>query len=239
MAIPFGKIEKLYIQAYKDAALEQPAGERFEALINPETYTHKYRIDFCESQAPGTSGVALKFNKIPPQEISFDFLFDGTGVFKGASVLDVAIVNPLSGTDVAEQVESFKQKVFEYNGEKHRPNHLKIIWGTLIFKGVLVAMDIEYKLFRSDGTPLRVLARCTFKGTITETLRVARENAQSADITQARTVATGDKLSLMAYRVYNNQQFYTDVAAFNRVDSFRRLTPGTRIFFPPLTRSDA
>lgn len=234
MAIPLGKIEKLYIQPYKDAALEQPAGERFEALINPETYTYKYKIDFCESQAPGTSGVALKFNKIPPQDFTFDFLFDGTGVFKGASVTDVALITPLSSIKVADQIEGFKKKIFEYNGEKHRPNHLKIIWGTLIFKGVLVALDIEFKLFKPDGTPLRAIAKCTFRGTISESLRVAKEDAQSADITHDRLVTASDKLSLMTYRIYNNQNYYTDVAAFNRLDGFRKIKPGEHILFPPI-----
>src|SRR5215210_216163 len=107
MAIPFGKIEKLYIQAYKDAELTLPAGDRFEALINPETYSYKCKVEFDETQAPGTSGVALKFNKIPPQEFNFDFLFDGTGVFKGASILDISLLNLFSFTNVAEQVESF------------------------------------------------------------------------------------------------------------------------------------
>lgn len=234
MAIPFGKIEKLYIQAYKDAELTQLAGDKFEALINPETYSYKYKIEFCESQAPGTSGVAMKFNKIPPQEFNFDFLFDGTGVFKGASVLDTALINPFSTTSVADQVESFKHKVFEYNGEKHRPNHLKIIWGTLIFKGVLIALDIDYKLFKPDGTPLRVIARCTFKGTVTESLRVATENAQSADVTHRRVVTATDKLSLMTQKIYNNQNYYTDVAAVNKLDGFRQIKSGTRIFFPPV-----
>jgi nucleoid-associated protein YgaU len=234
MAIPFGKIEKLYIQAYKDAELSQPVGDKFEALINPETYSYKYKIEFCETQAPGTSGVALKFNKIPPQEFNFDFLFDGTGTFKGASLLDASLINPFSANSVADQVEEFKHHVFEYNGEKHRPNHLKIIWGTLIFKGVLIGLDIEYKLFRSDGTPLRVIARCTFKGTVTENLRVARENAQTADVTHERIAAAADKLPLMAYKIYNSQAYYTDVAAANKLDGFRAVKPGTRIFFPPV-----
>jgi hypothetical protein len=71
MALEFGKIEKLYIQPYADAEYNNPKGEKVEALINPETYTYKYKIDFCESQAPGTSGVALKFNKTASARIQF------------------------------------------------------------------------------------------------------------------------------------------------------------------------
>lgn len=229
MATEFGKIEKLYLQAYKDPDLNEPVGDRFYALINPETYTYKYKVDFCDTQAPGTSGVALKFNKMPPQDFNFDFLFDQTGAFR-----DAAAENPLGSLTVAEQLDDFRKKIFEYNGEKHRPNYLKIIWGTLLFKGVLIALDIEFKLFKPDGTPIRAIAKCTFKGTVTEELRVAKENSQSPDITHERTMKASDKLSLMAYKIYNNQEYYTDVAAYNQLDGFRKVRSGERIFFPKI-----
>lgn len=237
MALEFGKIEKLYIQPYSDPEYNDPKGDKLEALINPETYTYKYKIDFCETQAPGTSGVALKFNKLPPQEFNFDFLFDGTGVFKGASVLDLAVANPFaSPVNVAQQIEDFKHKVFEYQSEKHRPNYLKIVWGTLLFKGVLISMDIEFKLFKPDGTPIRAIAKCTFKGTVTEELRAAKENQLSPDITHERLITASDKLSLMTHKIYSNQNYYTDVAAFNRLDGFRKIKPGERLYFPKIEK---
>ncbi|MNE54658.1 hypothetical protein D3C80_1494550 [compost metagenome] len=164
---------------------------------------------------------------MPPQDFNFDFLFDKTGAFR-----DAAAENPLGSLTVAEQLDDFRKKIFEYNGEKHRPNYLKIIWGTLLFKGVLIALDIEFKLFKPDGTPLRAIAKCTFKGTVTEELRVAKENSQSPDITHERLLTASDKLSLMAYKIYNNQDYYTDVAAYNRLDGFRKVKSGERILFP-------
>ena len=235
MALEFGKIEKLFIQAYKDPKYKEKAGDKLTALINPESYTYRYKIDFCETQAAGTSGVALKFNKLPPQEFNFDFLFDGTGVVKGASVLEVGIANPFAESkNVAGQIDEFKHCILEYKGENHRPNYLQIHWGTLIFKGVLTGMDIEFKLFKPDGTPIRAIAKCTFKGTVDETLRVAKEHRQSPDITHERNFTSTDRLSLMAKEIYKNQNYYTDVAAANRLDGFRKIKTGTQLFFPPL-----
>ena len=234
MALSLGKTEKLVIQPYIDAAYEKkaPSGN-FTALINPETYTYKYKIEFCETQAPGTSGVALKFNKMPPQDFNFDFLFDGTGVVKDATVLDLAIANPFGGSrTVSDQLNDFRQKVLEYKGDVHRPYYLKIIWGTSLFKGVLVAMDIEFRLFNPDGLPIRAVAKCTFKGTIEEKLRVAKENAQSPDITHKRLFTASDKLTLLTKDIYNNQNYYTDVAKFNQLDGFRKINPGTEVYFP-------
>ena len=235
MALEFGKIEKLYIQPYKDLKYKDKKGDKLEALINPESYAYKYKIDLCETQASGTSGVALKFNKLPPQEFNFDFLFDGTGVVKGASVLSGAVANPFAESKtIADQIEKFKHAVLEYEGEYHRPNYLQIHWGTLIFKGVLTGMDIEFKLFKPDGTPLRAIAKCTFKGTVDEELRVAKENSQSPDITQQRHFSGSDRLSLMTRNIYNDQNYYIDVAASNNLDGFRKVKSGTNVFFPPL-----
>ena len=235
MALEFGKIDKLTIQAYEDPEMTKPAGSLFTALINPETYSHKHKIEFCETQAPGTSGVALKYNKTPPQDFNFDFLFDATGVFKGASVFELAVTNPFEASkNVSKQIEEFKKKIFHYQGALHRPNYLKIVWGSLLIKGVLTSLDIEYKLFNTDGTPLRAIAKCTFKETLPETLRTATEDSQSPDITHERRFTASDRLSLLTKNIYNNQHYYTDVAAFNQLDSFRKIQPGETIMFPQI-----
>src|SRR5215470_5400406 len=112
MALELGKIDKLFIQPYKDPKFSEKAGDKLEALINPESYNYKYKIDLCETQAAGTSGVALKFNKLPPQEFNFDFLFDGTGVVKGASVLSGGLNNPFAQPKtIAQEIEKFKHGV--------------------------------------------------------------------------------------------------------------------------------
>jgi hypothetical protein len=225
MAVDLAQLEKLYILSYSDPDYSTIAAPPFFALINPETYTYRYKIEFSETQGQGTSAVALKFNKIPPQEFNFDFLFDSTGTITSL------LTPPLS---VPDQLELFRHQVLEYQGEIHRPYYLKIHWGTLLFKGVLTAMDIEFKLFKPDGTPVRAVARCSFKGTIEETLRVAIENALSPDITHMRAVTASDKLPLMTKKIYNDQKYYIDVAAFNQLDGFRNVPIGSKIFFPPL-----
>jgi hypothetical protein len=226
MAIDFGKLEKLYIVAYRNPgyAITDIAAPPFFALINPETYSYKFRIEFCDTQAPGTSGVELKFNKMPPQEFNFDFLFDSTGVIQ--HIFPLAI-------PVNEQLEIFKHSILQYQGDVHRPYYLKIHWGTLLFKGVLTSMDIEFKLFSPDGTPIRAIAKCGFKGSIEETLRLALENRMSPDITHERLMKAGDKLTLATNKIYNDQRYYVNVAAFNGMDGFRNIAPGTKILFPP------
>lgn len=225
MAVDLAQLEKLYILSYSDSGYNNIAAPPFFALINPETYSHRYRIEFNETQGQGSSAVSLKFNKIPPQEFNFDFLFDSTGTITNI------LTPPLS---VPNQLDLFRHQILQYQGEIHRPYYLKINWGTLLFKGVLTAMDIEFKLFKPDGTPIRAVARCSFKGSIEEKLRVAIENPMSPDITHERTVTASDKLPLMTQKIYNDQKYYIDVAARNQLDGFRNVATGTKLFFPPI-----
>ncbi|MBL7740221.1 MAG: LysM peptidoglycan-binding domain-containing protein [Chitinophagaceae bacterium] len=227
MPVAIGKTEKLHIVAFKNAdfSLSSIAGPPFFVLINPESYTCRYKIDYCDTQESGSSGTSLKFNKIPPQEFSFDFLFDGTDVIP--SVFQ-------SGLPVIAQLEVFKRSIMDYSGVIHRPHYLVIHWGTLLFKGVLVSMDIEFKLFSPSGIPVRAIAKCTFRESVPDQLRHAKENRMSPDISHQRMIKESDKLPLVTKEIYQDQQYYIDVAGYNKMDSFRKIKPGTAIAFPPV-----
>lgn len=232
------KAEKLYVQAYRDAEFQDPVPDnKFNALVNPATYSVSYKFEFDSTQAPGTSGANMKFNRILPGDFNFDFLFDGTGVVKDMSVLSLGIANPFEkpGT-VTEQIEEFKHKIIDYQSDKHRPYYLKIHWGELLFKGVLKQMDIEYKVFAPDGKPIRAIAKCQFAESIADVERAAREDKESPDITHEKIFEGTDRLDLLTEKVYENDAFYIQVAEFNALDSFRKINSGSKIYFPPLEK---
>jgi hypothetical protein len=101
---------------------------------------------------------------------------------------------------------------------------------------VLTSIDIEYKLFNINGSPIRAIAKCGFKEIIDEHLLVRLEGKQSPDITHERLVKSGDRLSLMTHKIYNEQKFLLHVAAFNHLDSFRNIQDGTKVYFPPVEK---
>lgn len=232
------QVEKMYIQAYLDAAFTTKAGDKFSVQVNPESYKISYNVEFADAQAPGTSAVNLRFKKILPQSFSFDFLFDNTGVIRDASLLSIAISNPFAGgssNDVITQIETFKQTVLNYQGNIHRPNFLKLHWGTLTFKGVLTSMDINFKLFNPDGTPIRAVVKVTLRGSIEDDLRTALEDRQSPDITHERVFKAYDKFTLLTEKIYGDSKYYIAAAAFNGLNSFRKIPQGKRLYFPPLS----
>ena len=224
-----GELKKLKIIGFKDDKFTVPIGNgEFTSLLNPEKYTFRYKIEYTEAQGQGTSGTQPKYVRSVPEDLDLQFLFDRTGIIKGH--------NDKVGEGIIEDIEKFKKLVFDYNGDEHKPNYLMIGWGTLLFKGILAEMSIEYKLFSAEGVPLRAVVTARFKGVVEDSLRIARENNNSPDLTHVRMVKQGDTLPLMSFRIYGDSKYYLQVAATNNLSHFRRLQPGQQIIFPPIEK---
>jgi hypothetical protein len=229
--MPDGKLEKMLILAFETSEEAESGGQSeaagsLEALINPETYTLEYKVKTAEGQGQGTSGAQAKFEYTMPEELTFEFLFDNTGIIDGDPKPD----------GIFDDVNHFRQMLTEYQGSSHEPYHLKLVWGNLIFKGRAIELSITYKLFNADGQPIRAVARAKFKGSIEEKKRVAQQGDNSPDLSHQRIVKAGDTLPLMCYRIYGDPRYYLQVAEINHLGNFRALTPGTTIVFPPLEK---
>ena len=230
-----GKLEKMLLLGFKDSKEAETGGiteakkndAYFEALINPETYTHDYKLKYAEGgQGQGTSGQELKYEKTEPEEMTFEFLFDNTGIIDGKA-----------RESVADDLKKFKTMLIEFKGDAHQPNIIKLIWGkNSVFKGRVLELGITYKLFNPDGSPIRAVAKVKFKSTIEEKKRAAKENKKSPDLTQRRLVKAGDTLPLLCHQIYGDASYYLAVAAANGLGNFRRLPPGLEIIFPPIAK---
>ena len=227
-----GKLEKMLILAFETSQDAESGGtmeakDSFEALINPETYTLEYKVKTADGQGQGTSGAQAKFEYTLPEQLTFEFLFDNTGIIDGKPKKD----------GIFAEVNRFRELLTKYQGSSHEPYHLKLVWGNLIFKGRAIELSITYKLFNPDGQPIRAVAKAKFKGSIEEKKRVAKENKSSADLYHRRTVKAGETLPWLCYRIYGDPKYYLEVAKANGLRNFRFLPPGTDLFFPPLEKS--
>lgn len=218
-----GALEKLLIRAYEQPDYSgAPVGE-FQAFVNPHEITLAYEMEYDSAQGSGTTGSRMEFKKLKPGDLSLTLFIDGTG----------ANGRP---ADVQEEVARF-QSVTGYNGSIHRPNYLKVVWGTLQVKRcVLKSASIAYKLFKPDGVPLRAVITANFTDQSDDQTRVALAQDESPDLVHARLVRAGETLPALCHEIYGDPGRYLEVARANELDHFRALTPGTRILFPPLER---
>jgi hypothetical protein len=223
MTAPRGELERVVIKAYEKADYSGQASKQFQAYVNPNEVTIAYEMEYDEAQGSGTTGARMNFKSVKPGDLSLTFFLDGTGA-NGRTI------------DVQTEVEKFRD-VTGYNGNIHRPNYLQVAWGKLsVARCVLKSASIAYKLFKSNGVPLRAVITATFKDNSDDKTRVAFAQDKSPDLTHIRVVKAGDDLPALCYQIYGDPRLYVQVAAVNGLDDFRNVPPGTRLRFPPLEK---
>jgi len=223
-----GKLEKLKILAFKDNAFTKPAiPPTFPVFINPESYALNYTIEYNTDAAQGNNGTTARYTRHSPEEFSCELWFDNTGILDGIPRPDVYI-----------ETEAFKKFLLDIESETHEPRHFMVIWGKMIFKGRVTALQIDYKLFKPDGTPIRAMAKVTFKGSFDDVLRLALSNLLSPDLTHLRQVKSGDTLPNLCYEIYGSPRYCIQVAKVNRLTNYRKLEPGRQLYFPPFDKKE-
>lgn len=247
-----GVIDKMRIEVYDKSGISGSPKKTIFVQLNPEKYLREQEVEFCEGQPIGASENNLSFNKIESEEVQFEFVFDSTGVVPPGKITNEAgsfsfmeqassvisgPVNPFFADDaksVERDVETFRELLLGYNGNTHETPYLQLIWGSYHLECRLKSMKIEYALFRKDGRPIRAKVKCVFKGNSTYKMMLAKQKKSSPDLTHERDFIESDKLTLMAESIYENPNYYTDVAGANSLLSFRNILAGKKIIFPPI-----
>ena len=215
-----GNFKKLKITAYKDKGFCEE-GKSFEAMLNPESMSLTYKVEYNDDQGSGSPDPCVKYKKTPPSSLKFDLILDGTG-----------IVDP-KRKDVEAELDKLKSVLYDYNGSSHQPNFAKIEYAQKsAFTGRLESMIVNVTRFRSDGSYLRVKVSLSFLG---EELVSKAKGANSPDMTHARLVTAGKLLPTLTREIYNDEQYLLKVAAINKLDSLIYQVPGQELMFPPLS----
>ncbi len=160
-------ISKLIIKAYGDDAFSSEKGE-FAASINPANLKITSSLDYSISQAMGVNSLALRYNISPPRVLSFKLLFDNTGIF------------PDTSTNVKDQLDSLQSIIYNFQDDIKEPYYIRVIWGTIDFKGKLVGMETSYTLFQADGSPSRAEADMVILEQVSPTGAAKSQQAQSS-----------------------------------------------------------
>jgi Contractile injection system tube protein len=244
-----GKLEKMTIrellpQSNPDEPRQVSEDISYVVQVNPSSYNLNQMLEYTYQQGQGFSGAEARYSRSEPTTLQFEFLFDGTGVIPAPSEFgDIPLVGGIASAlsdseeyNVKDEIQKFNNVVYKLDGEIHRPRQLLLIWGTLIFPCVLTSVSYSFKLFRPDGTPLRAVASCSFRESVSDAEREQIDNLSSPDLTHLRDVREGDTLPLLSYRIYGKSELYLEVARANKLVNFRRLRAGSRLAFPPIDK---
>jgi predicted Zn-dependent protease len=222
-----GKKDKLTITACSvdsSGNIKIDKSKSFTFMLNPSEYDHSYAIGYSRKEAIGQSGSDTKFGGVKPEKLKLGTLIDGTGAVAGADA-----------SDVKTQIKELKDIVYKYDGEKHEPSHVRVLWGSQIFFGRLESMSVDNTMFKPSGEPLRARVQLGFIGFMSKEEEALRANRSSPDMSHLIEVKAGDTLPLLCYRVYKDCSYYLEIARINNMTDFRELKPGSKLHFPPLS----
>ena len=228
------KLQKLTIKAYKkrSRSVTDFIGS-YEAMFNPESFSQKYEIEYGKNQGLNSTNKQVSYVRSRPRVLNLKLIVDGSGVH------EMGILQLGGAQTVSDRVKKLIDLTFRMNGSIHEPNYLVVEWGGkedggLIFSCRLGSVDVTYTGFNRDGSPLRAELDVVLISDQDVQKRMAQENKRSPDLTHSRIVKSGDTLPLLSKEVYGSSTYYLRVAQANNLDDFRNLTPGQKLFFPPL-----
>lgn len=217
-------------KTFKNGVTKDPIGS-FVLQLNPAELKAGYVVNDKKGPENNEEAKSAIGNPTNPQtlskakeSVSFDFIIDTTGAVKqNASV-----------KTIAKAVKELRKITVDKISGTHATPYVSVQWGGIIFKGKVDSLSVDYTLFDKDGNPLR--AKIGF--TLTEHFDTSSESAnnQSPDITRIPTIKEGDSLVSLCQEFYEDSQLFIRIAEFNGLASFRRLTPGTVLEFPPIEK---
>lgn len=229
--IALGKTEKMWIQGFTDPGFKSKTGEKYTFLVNPETYNHHFKVDRVRTKSFSKKNTTSRYVGNEPEEWEFEILIDGTGVIKDANAINIQLLGNVDTVNVAEEVDKLVGLCIHAKDTKDVNNYLMVVWGPRVFKGILESLDLTYKLFKPDGTPIRVIAKLK----VIESGGIEFKKSSNSDITGQKIIKGLETLALLSSQVYNDPKYYLDVAQANKLNGFRKIKPGSKMNFPPLT----
>jgi len=205
-------LEKAAIQRC-DAKTGKPVGTPIEVLFNPTEYRLAKSNQFSEVAIPGLEAPPLQFVRGNARTLSMQLFFDTYEQGQDVRAYTGQIVDLL-----------------KVDPELHAPPVCLFVWGILKFVGVLEKADQNFKLFLSNGIPVRATVDVAFK----EYLAGQPGDRQSADFTKRYVVRRGDTLSSIAGQKYGDPAVWRPIAKENDIDDPLALQPGQILVIPAI-----
>jgi nucleoid-associated protein YgaU len=212
----------------------------YPVQYNPSELSLEKNVQLGEITIPGLDAPLQQFVYGQAEKLTVELFFDTTEDGMGA--------NATSVTTETDQI----YKLVKVESDSHAPPVVTFIWNehfsgdTLTagsgnqlrnsFTGVVESIRQQFLLFSPEGVPLRAKINLVLREyrTLEEQLNQLRLN--SPERTHSRLLQAGESLSTVAGKYYQRPGDWRTIAIENDIEDPRRLTPGTVLSIPAITR---
>jgi hypothetical protein len=213
---------------FQKAKLEIETGPPLDCWFNPTQYSIAKSNTYATEPVPGSSLPAAQFGGGNARELSVELFFDAgpDGDVGGA-------------TDRLFEMMEVDQSLATATPSQARPPTVTLSWGTFrSFTAVCQRLDVQFKLFRPDGTPTRATATLSL-------VQVEKDPRSGHGVAPAQNPTTrsdhrlrshvvqdGDSLQSIAYGHYGDATRWRRIAEYNEIDDPVSLPRGRRLTIP-------
>ncbi len=196
-------------------------GVEISCMFNPYEYTVSKQNQYSEEANNQSDAPHMTFKKAGAQTLKLSLFFDTYE----------------SGEDVSKTTNKMwkfmQPKETRDGGDKQEPPGCAFQWGVFRFAAVMTSMTQKFTLFKNDGTPVRAKVNVTFTQ-YNDINDYPAQNPTSGSDSVRRTwrVVRGDRLDLIAAKVYGNATKWRAIAEYNNINNPEALVPGQLIMIP-------
>lgn len=183
--------------------------------FNPKEFKHQKKNSWKLADAKSQNSGVLNFSGGKPGKITLELLFDTT----------------LEGGDVRSYTQRLlKMMEIEFRDPKTNvgePPRVRFLWGKIFsFEAVITSINITYKMFRSDGTPVRATAKVIFEESKDDSRFKGQNPTSRSEGREVWEVVEGQTLSWIAYKKYGHPKHWRHIAKANGITNPMALEAG-------------
>jgi nucleoid-associated protein YgaU len=199
--------------------------EPIECMFNPTEYTLNQTTKVTWTPAPSKPGGTAEYGGTNPLRLSVKLFFDEYDKLSGD--ITPKITRLLSWTLPTEATTTDNKPTSPLIG---------FVWGNkqlAQFCGYLTSVDVTYKLFSKDGTPLRADVTISLEGA-TPDFGATNPTSHATDTNKTHTLVEGESIQAVAYAKLGKATYWRAIADLNDIDDPFRVTPGMVLLIPSL-----
>jgi len=216
---------------FQKARLEIEGGQTLTCLFNPNEYEISKANAWTVKPVVGSSLPSPQFSGGHARELTLNLLFDA----------DPASGDVTSATDALFAMMEVNSSLASGRTNQARPPSITFAWGTFTsFKAVCTRLNVQFTMFKPDGTPIRATAALTLIQVEKDprsgqgTPAAPQNPTTRAERMRVHIVRSGDSLQSIAYAHYGDPNRWRTIAHENGIDDPLNLERGAELSVPQL-----
>jgi len=209
-----------------------------DVQYNPTELSFEKAVTNADINIPGLDTPLLQFVRGNAEKLTLDLFFDTTDSGMGPTATSVTTLTDLI------------YGLIKIDPDGHAPPVCSFLWNPEFpgvdvqnignqlrneFQCIVESVRQKFTFFSPTGIPLRATLTVTLREYKTLEQQLFELNLNSPNRTQSWIVQSGDTLSSIAGKLYQDPTQWRYIANFNNIEDPRRLQPGTFLTVPPIT----